>query len=126
MATIKERKATERAEYIDSLRAMLDESPRDHRGRPSLIVSVESVSRSGMTRRMRVFYIDTARRLIEVTGTVARAIDWSRNDQGIKVDGCGMDMRFHLCDVIARTVGTGYNEEGNGIANGNDIYIRTL
>lgn len=118
MATIKERKATERAEYIDSLRAIIEEAPRDrHNHRPVLVVQVVSVSRSGMTRRMRVFYVDTARQLIEITGTIARAIDWSRNDQGVKVDGCGMDMRFHLCDVIAHTV---------GIGDGNDIYVREL
>jgi hypothetical protein len=56
---------------------------------------VETVSKTGMSRRIRVFVANHD--LIEVTNSVARALHMTNDDSnGIKVTGCGMDMRFHL------------------------------
>ena len=63
----------------------------------SLLIVIKSVSKSGMTRRMEIYSkTDNA----WLTRSVARAIGWSMNDNGIKVDGCGMDMCFHLADTL--------------------------
>lgn len=77
-----------------------------------IIIFITSVSRSGMTRRMKVYTKD----LSNITYLVGKLIDWSVNDEGIKVGGCGMDMAFHLADTI--TWGMGWKKskllKGNG------------
>ena len=62
-----------------------------------LLIVINSVSRSGMTRRMAVYSMKDHDYL---TYSVARALNWSMNDDGIKVGGCGMDMCFHLADTL--------------------------
>lgn len=78
-----------------------------------LLIVIKSVSRSGMTRRMAVYVAPGVRM---ITGDVARAIGWSFNETGIKVEGCGMDMAFHLADTLTCAL---YSEDrpvltGNG------------
>ena len=76
-------------------------------------VSVDSVSRSGMSRNMRVFVIND-NQLINATYYVGKALGWTVKDNSygqrvIKVDGCGMDMAFHLVYTLSRVLhGDGY------------------
>ena len=83
------KKQQERDEAIASLRELVKPSDK-------IVISIKSVSRSGMSRRMRVYASD----LRDISYLVARAIDWSINDKGILVSGCGMDMTFHLADCL--------------------------
>jgi len=59
-------------------------------------ITIESVSRSGMTRRMKVYTKDFQ----NITHLISDLIGWSMNEKGILVSGCGMDMCFHLADTI--------------------------
>lgn len=61
-----------------------------------IIIQITSVARSGMSRRMKVYTED----MNEITYFVARAIDCSRNDMGILITGCGMDMTFWLANAL--------------------------
>ena len=61
-----------------------------------LIISIKSVSKSGMSRRMRVY----TQNLTDITQDVARLIEASTNDKGLLVTGCGMDMTFWLANTI--------------------------
>lgn len=68
-------------------------------------VSIDSVSSSGMSRKMRVFAISDGL-LCNVTYNVGLVLGWpiSDNKYGqrvIKVDGTGMDMAFHLVNCLA-------------------------
>jgi hypothetical protein len=62
----------------------------------TILIFVTSVSRSGMSRRMKVLHKDQ-----DITYLVAKLIDNSVNDKGISVGGCGMDMTFWLADVFS-------------------------
>ena len=83
------KKQQERDEAIASLRELVKPSDK-------IVISIKSVSRSGMSRRMRVYTSD----LRDISYLAARAIEWGINDRGILVTGCGMDMTFHVADTI--------------------------
>jgi hypothetical protein len=60
---------------------------------------VQSVSRSGMSRRIRFYaaYIDDRTKepgIADITWAIARIGGYGMNDRGLRVDGCGMDMCF--------------------------------
>lgn len=81
---------TEIAESMATLREWL--KPGD-----TVYTVVRHVSRSGMMRVIDALILDngTPRHL---NYHIARVLDWSesKDRDGIKVDGCGMDMGFHL------------------------------
>ena len=63
------------------------------------------VSRSGMSRSIKVILPgDGGRHVWDASYLVARAVGWTfdRNHGGVKVDGCGMDMGFHLVYTLSR------------------------
>lgn len=125
-----QRKEAERTEAIADLTndlAACSHYVRHYDGKrlPTVYVNITSVSRSGMSRRMRVYvYMPSTNSsshpdgyLANITRTVGKVYRAHVNDNGVRVDGCGMDMRFHLCDYIAHAC---------GIGDGNDIDIRTI
>lgn len=103
---------TERDKAREYLAEDIATAPRDRDGRPVLIFDVTTVARSGMSRRIRVFYVTEHRTVRNVSYLVGAACGMPWNDNGVRVDGAGMDMRFHLADCIAHVL---------GIGNGNDI-----
>ena len=94
-----------KAEAADTMRRYLQ---------PGSVVyaTVRTVSRSGMSRRIDLYAIAPPVDgfghgqpwLARLSGFAARALGWPCNDNGVKVDGCGMDMRFHLVDSLSRTL----------------------
>ncbi len=65
-----------------------------------IVVIQKSVSQSGMSRRLQIYALKN-NRLVWITPMVANAIDWSYNDKGLYVSGCGMDMHFHTVDTLS-------------------------
>ncbi len=84
----------DRAKAIQELREILKDW--------KIFINMTHVSRSWMMRRMKVY--DSTMR--NITDLVSTAIAWSQNHQGIKVDGCGMDMTFHLAYVLTHELYT--------------------
>lgn len=80
-----------------------------------IYVVQRSVSRSGMSRRVDLFYISTRTYgpdLVRFTWSAARALNWPLNDVGLRVDGAGMDMHFHTVYSLGRKLwpdGTGWD-----------------
>lgn len=69
---------------------------------------VVSVSRSGMSRRIR-FFAGSAGDTHDLTYEFAQLTGWALNDRGLLVNGCGMDMVFHTVYTVSRAVyGDGY------------------
>ena len=62
----------------------------------SIWCNVVSVSRSGMSRTIKLYIVEGAR-IRNISGYVATLTgnQWVK-DGGVKVNGCGMDMCFHL------------------------------
>ncbi len=113
MTTKKQQKIDDRNNAIEGLRELLATQPsKNIRG------LVTTVSASGMSRRIKFFTIDmtakeynrdtneyfNAPRIVEVTHLVARAIGYSFNHNGVRVDGCGMNMIFHSVDCVSYAV----------------------
>jgi hypothetical protein len=66
---------------------------------------VSHVSRSGMSRVIVPLVIqhdlNPAIRVRHIGWLVCKALEWgSDGDQGVKVQGCGMDMGFHLVETL--------------------------
>ena len=64
---------------------------------------LRSVSRSGMSRRIDFYVIDPADlRPIFLTGYIAGLLGMSWDgDPGLRVNGCGMDMGFHIVNNLS-------------------------
>lgn len=60
---------------------------------------VTHVSRSGMQRRIK-FLLAHNGEVWDMSHDVGTAIGWPVDDRGVKVDGCGMDMCFHLAYTL--------------------------
>ena len=67
------------------------------------------VSRSGMQRQFKVLHGNADGTVEDLSWAVARALGWSLGDRGVKVNGAGMDMGFHLVYTLAHALyGDGY------------------
>jgi hypothetical protein len=96
---------SERNEYIAKLRATL--KPGD-----TLHTVLRSVSRSGMSRVIDVYYLSVEDGKVRpqwLSYWIAKACGFTFQDQsgrpeGIKVGGCGMDMGYHIVYTLARVL----------------------
>ena len=84
------RKQAERQEAIEELRKTL--KPGD-----TVYTVLRKVSRTGMSRRIDVYQLEDGEPFY-LTGLVAKAIDapFPQQGEGLKIDGCGMDMGFEV------------------------------
>lgn len=91
----------DRRDAVERLRKLL---------RPGMEVQcvLRSCSRSGMRRRVSLIALDPVTGPFHLDALAARALQWSRVRQypgeGVVVDGCGMDMGFHLVYSLASVV----------------------
>ena len=85
----------------------------------TLYTQLEHVTKSGMTRFIRVRKIE-GNYPYDYTGLVAKALDWTYSDKyhAIKVGGCGMDMGFHLIYSLGQTLWPDGTPEPHGSRNG--------
>ncbi len=98
-------KEKERQEAIEKLRQIL--KPGD-----TLFTILRHVSRSGMLRHISVFSLKTGEPL-QLDYLASKALSWPlARGEGIKIDGAGMDMGFHLVYSLAATLFPGYDESG--------------
>lgn len=90
---------SEREHAIKQLQEMLDDGD-------TVFTILRRVSPSGMSRRIDVYLIDENSPQW-LSYWASRAIGWTlpEGKSGINVSGCGMDMGFHLVDVLGRTIG---------------------
>jgi hypothetical protein len=61
--------------------------------------NVTRVSSSGMSRCIQ-FYVIEGDDLHRITHLIAGAGDYPMTDEGLRVSGCGMDMRFAVLDSV--------------------------
>lgn len=81
---------------LNFAREFLNNLPKNDRGKIDIAVNITHVSKSGMQRRMR-FYVNG---FVNITWHIAVILDKSMDDRGLKVDGCGMDMCFHVLSSL--------------------------
>jgi len=83
---IKEQKKQEAREYL--LKNYITPKTK-------LLIIIKSVSASGMTRRMKVLVNN-----YNISYYIADLCQLSLNDNGLQIQGCGMDMTFWLSNHI--------------------------
>jgi hypothetical protein len=66
-------------------------------GRKTIHTCVTHVSRSGLSRRIKV-YAAVHGELVNLTWSIARVTESPMDDRGVRVDGGNMDMCFHVLD----------------------------
>ena len=83
-----------------------------------ILINVESVSSSGMSRTMR-FFIIKDNELRDITGYVAIVAGYARDKNNfLKVSGCGMDMGFSVVYNLGRCLWRDGTPESHGTRNG--------
>jgi hypothetical protein len=89
----------EQAEGMGALREYVTEGV-------TIYTIIRSISRSGMSRRLSVI-VFRDNEPFSLDWAVSRALDYPlrRVVEGIRVDGCGMDMGYHVASSIASAVG---------------------
>jgi len=81
-------KNKEEKEEITALRELL-------KAGDTVYTIVTHVSRSGMMRHIRCITMRNNEPL-DISYMVAKVLHWKITDDGVKVEGCGMDMGFHM------------------------------
>lgn len=61
--------------------------------------SVGSVAKSGMSRRIKL-YVAIDGDIIRISHLAAKILESNLNDNGIRIDGCGMDMGFAMVNDL--------------------------
>ena len=67
---------------------------------------LRSVARSGMSRKISPLLI-SSNDILDISYHASRVLNWKLTDSGILVEGCGMDMGFHLVYNLSRVL---YND----------------
>tara|TARA_R100001443_G_scaffold23229_1_gene35451 strand:+ start:137 stop:493 length:357 start_codon:yes stop_codon:yes gene_type:complete len=84
-----------------------------------IYTQLEHVSRSGMTRFIKVRQIEKDYPY-DLTYLASVALGWKYSGRyhAIKVEGCGMDMGFHLIYSLGQVLWPNGTDEPHGIRNG--------
>lgn len=103
-------KELERVESVESLLKLMKDDPR-----PTVYTILRSVSSSGMSRDISLVYIKNNEPYF-ITYSAAKALGdrlVSRNgSDAIRVNGCGMDMGFHLVYSLSSALFAGQDRAG--------------
>ena len=94
--------------------------------KPSMTVytKVESVSGSGMSRRISVYAVlpktkTEPARIANISGAVANVTGYTHSDKGgISIGGCGMDMGFAIVYALGRALWPKGTPKPHGMRNG--------
>lgn len=62
----------------------------------TVYTNVLNVSSSGMSRKMRVYFVDGSGNIEDITFDVAQVLGYTLRDYSMTVRGCGMDMGFSV------------------------------
>lgn len=90
-------KNKEAAEACEALKRMLKPGDR-------IYTILRSVSKSGMSRKIKLVVGDGNNNIGDITWYVSQALEERMNDGAIVVKGCGMDMGFHIVEQLSRVL----------------------
>jgi hypothetical protein len=124
--TTKAQKQADRETALETIRRYVrspikvgERLPNGHRRlRPTVYATVTHVSKSGMSRDIR-FYVVADGKLVSLTWAIGTLIGCRVTDKGVRVSGCGMDMRFWALDALAHIL-------GGDFTSGNDFRIESI
>lgn len=112
---------SKKTEQIEAVATLRDRLPAGSEVRCIL----RSVSRSGMSRRISIVDKDGSISDTLIAKVLGQKIpEFDR--QGVKVDGCGMDMGFHLIDTLSYALYGRDCHQGKNWNNETDTTIRWM
>lgn len=84
----------------------------------TVYTKVESVSNSGMTRRISLYIVQKGQ-IVNITRRVGIVCQWKQSDKGgLIVTGCGMDMCFHTVYTLGYYLWPKGTKKPHGTRNG--------
>jgi len=89
----------EQFQAADYLHDTLVNAKKDKDGKILVYTSIGSVAKSGMSRRIKLYVVNDGD-IIRVSHLVAKILELNLNDNGVRIDGCGMDMGFAMVDSL--------------------------
>ena len=101
--------------YIEQIKADLKKLLP---GGSTVYTSVRSVSSSGMSHVMRVYFVNKNKRISNITYSAAQVLGWTMNNDGVRMSGYNIDMGFHLVYTLSRILypkGNKANKDGGYI-----------
>lgn len=91
--------------YTDEYVSKNYKVPYTFKENTTIIASVKSVAKSGMSRTI-AFYMIENNKIVDITHVIAQVLGHTlQRDCTIRVKGCGMDMIAHTLDVFADKLG---------------------
>ena len=93
------KKEMEQFQSADYLHQYLCDSMTDPAEPIKVFCSIGSVAKSGMSRRIKL-YLVVGGDIIRISHLVAKVLDSNLNDNGVRIDGCGMDMGFAMVEAL--------------------------
>lgn len=107
------------------LAQLLSRAQRDeYSSKPIVYFITRSVAPSGMSRVFSV-YVSVDGELRGLDHGLSQSFDYTETRKGFRVSGCGMDMRFAVCDDMA-SVWSVSDSLSFQRASGNDFDYRSL
>jgi hypothetical protein len=64
-----------------------------------IYTSIGSVAKSGMSRRIKLYVVNDGE-IIRISHITAKIIESNFNDNGVRIDGAGMDMGFAMVEHL--------------------------
>lgn len=95
----KVQKDMEQFQAADYLHDTLLNAKQDKDGKILVYTSIGSVAKSGMSRRIKLYVVNDGD-IIRVSHLVAKILELNMNDDGVRINGCGMDMGFAMVDSL--------------------------
>lgn len=91
--------------YTDECFGKKYEVPYTFKEKSTVIASIKSVAKSGMSRTI-AFYMIENNQIIDITQVIAQVLGHTlQRDYTIRVRGCGMDMIFATLSAFASRIG---------------------
>lgn len=85
----------------------------------TVYTSVQSVSQSGMSRRISFYIVDAEKSIRNIDYWVSLATGYKLSDKGgLVVNGCGMDMAFSVVYNLGRALWVNGTDTPHGTRNG--------
>lgn len=102
-----EGKAAYRQQSVDRLKSLIQQASavlKPDNSDPTVFSVVRSVAKSGMTRHIDFFLIVDGQ-LLCITGDISAVLGIRiAKTGGLFVQGCGMDMAYHIVDSVQRSI----------------------
>lgn len=112
---------TEKQEALAELKKAIQGAKKNPRTKkPQLYTVLRHVSGSGMSRSISLCYVNKQGVICELDYWLCKALGYTfdKNNGGVKVSGCGMDMGYHLVYNVGAAVYPKGTKKPRGTRNG--------